>query len=433
METGRLLIRTGRLEHARAFLEQAEPRDEQERVERLFLLGQIALRLGIPEKAVERFEAILALRPGLTRVRLELARAYYLAGLDDKAREHLNRSLGDELPSSVEAAVEDFLRRIDARKRWSVFVSAAALPETRRPERESVLIGGVPFRLDEEATAPSGAGALVSGGVSFSPEVGERTRGVFAASAAAKVYERSNWNEANVSGELGMTRLFDRGSVSGGVRIGRVWTGGDPERVSHGPWIRIGWRVSGSTRVDVTGNADHRQHDARDARDGWRLTAAPRLVHVLDGQTSLEVEPVLETVTANERHHASRLVGLGASVSRAFERDLSVSLSASAQVEAPCSPRPALRNEKGRPDASRFHASAPPVVSVPRVRAVHRLLAGTDPLEHPDSRVPDPGTRGGCLACLLSPQTANPKPFNHTKRTDSMLSLTALRVTGGGL
>ena len=163
---------------------------------------------------------------------------------------------------------------------------------------------------------------------------------MFAASAAAKLYERSNWNEANVSGELGMTRLFDRGSVSGGVRIGRVWTGGDPERVSHGPWIRIGWRVSGSTRVDVTGNADHRQHDARDARDGWRLTAAPRLVHVLDGQTSLEIEPVLETVTANERHHASRLVGLGASVSRAFERDLSVSLSASAQVRRHAAPDP---------------------------------------------------------------------------------------------
>ena len=332
METGRLLIRAGRLEHARAFLEQAEPRDEQERVERLFLLGQIALRLGMPERAAERFEAILVLRPGLTRVRLELARAYYLAGLDGKAREHLNRSLGDELPSSVEAAVEGFLRRIDRRKRWSVSVSAAILPETTRQNRESVVIGGVPFRLDEEARAPSGAGVLVSGGVSFSAEVGERTRGVFAASAAAKFYKRSSWNETNVSGELGMTRLFDRGSVSGGVRIGRAWTGGDPERVSHGPWLRIGWRVSGSTRVDVAGNADRRKHDARDARDGWRLAAAPRLVHAFDGRTSLEVEPVLEIVTANQGHHASRLVGLGASASRAFEGGLAVSLSATAQV-----------------------------------------------------------------------------------------------------
>ena len=152
METGRLLIRAGRLEHARAFLEQAKPAGEEERIERLFLLGQIELRLGMPGKAAARFETILALRPGLTRVRLDLARAYYLAGLDDKARYHFSSALGDALPSSIEATVEGFLRRIDARKRWSVSVSAAALPETKRPEREFVLIGGgaVPARQGGE-------------------------------------------------------------------------------------------------------------------------------------------------------------------------------------------------------------------------------------------------------------------------------------------
>ena len=177
METGRLLIRAGRLEHARAFLKQAKPAGEEERIERLFLLGQIELRLGMPGKAAARFETILALRPGLTRVRLDLARAYYLAGLDDKARYHFSSALGDALPSSIEATVEGFLRRIDARKRWSVSVSAAALPETKRPEHESVLIGGVPFRLDKEAREPSGYGALLSGGVSFSPAVSETVRG----------------------------------------------------------------------------------------------------------------------------------------------------------------------------------------------------------------------------------------------------------------
>ena len=340
METGRLLIRAGRLEHARAFLELAVPRDEEERIERLFLLGQVALRLGMPEEAVERFEAILVRRPSLTRVRLELARAYYLAGLDDRARQHLSVSLEDELPSSVEAAVESFLRRIDARKRWSVLVSAAMLPKTRRPGRENVLIGGVPFRLDEEARASSGTGALVSVGVSSTPPIAQDIRGVLAASTAAKVYERSRWNETSVSGELGLARLFNGRSVSGGVRIGRVWTGGNDERASLGPWIRIGWRVSGSTRVDVAGNAERRQHDTRDDRDGWRLAAAPRLVHAFDGQTSLEVEPELETVTANEGHHASRLVGLGATVSRAFERGLSMSLSANARVRRHAAPDP---------------------------------------------------------------------------------------------
>ena len=191
LQAGRLLIRAGRLEHARAFLEQARPSNEEEQIERLFLLGQIEMRLGMPERAAERYEDILALRPGLTRARLELARAYYLAGRDDKARHHFSSSLADPLPSSVEAAVEGFLRRIDARKRWSVSVSASVLPETKRPDRETVLIGGVPFRLSEETRSSSGTGAFLSAGASYSPKLTETLHGVLGASAAAKLYRGS--------------------------------------------------------------------------------------------------------------------------------------------------------------------------------------------------------------------------------------------------
>ena len=167
MQTGRLLIRAGRLEHARAFLLKANPTGEEERIERLFLLGRIEMRLGMPKEAAGRFEEILKTRPGLTRVRLELARAYYLLGQDDKAKQQFGSSLGDKLPSSVEAAVEGFLKRIDARKRWSVSVSGAIIPESnpaKRTDREQVRIGGVPFRLNEDARAASGVGTLITAG-----------------------------------------------------------------------------------------------------------------------------------------------------------------------------------------------------------------------------------------------------------------------------
>ena len=333
LETGRLLLRAGRLEHAHAFLEQTEPDSEEERIERLFLLGSIELRLGMPKKAAERFEAILALRPGLTRVRLELARAYHLAGLDDRARDSLRLSLADELPSSVEAAVEAFLDRIDAGRRTSVSFAVNVLPETRYPERESVLIGGVPFRLDEDARASSGTGLFLSGGASFTPRLRGPLRGVFAASAAAKVYERSSWNETTASGEVGVARLLDRGSVSGGVRLGRVWTGGDPERTTVGPWARIGWRPSNSTHLDVALNADRRRHDTTGARDGWRLAASPRLVYAGGTGSSFAIEPVIEKVSARGRHHASQLWGLGARVSRGLKKGLDVTLGASMHVK----------------------------------------------------------------------------------------------------
>ena len=327
MQAGRMLIRAGRLEHARAFLEQARPADDREWVERLFLLGRIEIQLGRPGHAAERFEAILARRPELTRVRLELARAYFLAGQDDKAKHHFTSSLADELPSSVETVVEGFLRGIDARKRWSVSLSASMLPETRRPDREEVLIGGVPFRLSEDARASSGVGALISAGASFSPKVSDNVRGVLAASAAAKMYERSDWNDVSASGDFGLTRLTDRGGVSGGLRLGRRWVGGDAYNRTFGPWAQAHVRLSSSTRLGLAVSAGYRAHDESTARDGWRIALTPRLAHLLDSRTSIRVEPTFEIVEAKTDHHGSRSIGLGATIARTFDGGLSVSIS----------------------------------------------------------------------------------------------------------
>ena len=145
-------MKAGRFEDALVFLKQAQAADEEQAIERRFLLGAVYMRLGMPREAAEQYEAILAIRPDLTRVRLELARAHYAAGQDDKAKYHFQLSLGDKLPSSVESVVEGFLNAIDARKRWSAHVSIAALPETnavRRTDRETVQIAGATFRLGE--------------------------------------------------------------------------------------------------------------------------------------------------------------------------------------------------------------------------------------------------------------------------------------------
>ena len=49
VRAGRLLIRDGQLERAQALLEQARPSGEKEQIERLRLLGEVEMRLGMPE------------------------------------------------------------------------------------------------------------------------------------------------------------------------------------------------------------------------------------------------------------------------------------------------------------------------------------------------------------------------------------------------
>ena len=340
LAAARLLMKAGRFRGARAFLEQWRPTSEAERIERLFLLGQVELQLALPKRAAERFEEILTLQPSLTEIRLELARAYYLAGIDDKARYHFSLAQAGELPSSVDAVVDEFLRRIDARKRWSASVSASVLPETKRLERETIRIGGVPFRLDEDARGSSGAGALVSAGVSFSPRLTDDLRGVLGASAGAEFYRNSQWNDVTVSGDAGVARLFEEGRVSAGIRLGRHWTGGDGYNRTMGLWARTHWRLTGATRLDASLSAGYRRHDMRRERDGWRLTASPRVVHALDGRTSIEANTSFEAVSAKNDHHGSRLLGVGVTVARAFGGGLSASLSSSVHVRRHSAPDP---------------------------------------------------------------------------------------------
>ena len=240
IRAGQLLFRAGRIRDAHKLLERARPENEEERIERLFLLGLIDARLGSPRRAAQRFEAILAQRPELTRVRLELARVYHTLGLDEKARFHFESSLADELPSSVETAVEGFLNRIDARKRWSLSLSTAVVPESnpgKRTGREQVRIGGIPFRLNPDARESSGVGYLVTTGASFAPALADDLRGVFAVSSAAKLYKQPDWNDVSLHGEIGLARLFDRGIVSGGLRLGRRWLAADPYSREIGPWM----------------------------------------------------------------------------------------------------------------------------------------------------------------------------------------------------
>ena len=65
LAAGRLLMTAGRFEDALAFLKQARPADENQAIERHFLLGAVYMRLGMPREAAAQYEAILVIRPDL--------------------------------------------------------------------------------------------------------------------------------------------------------------------------------------------------------------------------------------------------------------------------------------------------------------------------------------------------------------------------------
>ena len=313
---------------AREILEILEPRDEEEAIERLFLLGIAESRMEMHQSAAQRFEAILALQPGLTRVRLELARTYHALGRDGKARFHFRASLADRLPTSVQDAVESWLDRIDARKRWSASLSVSVLPESnpaKRTEDREVLIGGVPFQLDEDSRAASGTGLLISTGVQYSPVIGKDLRGVVAGSAAGKFFRNDDWNDISVQGDFGIARLFDRGNVSGGIRYSQRWLGGERYSLGLGPWFRGRKGLSPRAGSDFSLSAEHLEHTSQVGMDGWTLRLRTGLDYAFSAGTSSRLEIDLVENDAREPRHGHRIAGLALSLTHAFEGGLSVS------------------------------------------------------------------------------------------------------------
>ena len=73
---------------------------------------------------------MLVADPTLVRVRLELARAFFLKGEDGLARRHFEMVLAGKPPAGVALNVGGFLAQIRARKRWSMRVGVALAPDT---------------------------------------------------------------------------------------------------------------------------------------------------------------------------------------------------------------------------------------------------------------------------------------------------------------
>ena len=107
-----------------------------------FLLGLSAIetsrRPNVPEaerealldEAIATLHAILVDQPELVRVRLELARAFFYKGEDTLSRGHFGRVLAGEVPEAVKANVQRFLVQIRARRRWSMYLGMALLPDS---------------------------------------------------------------------------------------------------------------------------------------------------------------------------------------------------------------------------------------------------------------------------------------------------------------
>ena len=194
----------------------------------LFLFGlaasEASRQSGVPEEervalldeAIAAFRTMLIDRPELVRVRLELARAFFLKREDSLARQHFEQVLAGDLPPPVVANVQRFLAEIRARKRWRVYFGAALAPDSNigaaSDERFiQIHIRGVPlpFRRDQEELTTSGVGLSLWTGGEYQHSLGDRVRLRVGGDLSRREYAGGDFDQTHFGVHLGPRWLAD--------------------------------------------------------------------------------------------------------------------------------------------------------------------------------------------------------------------------------
>ena len=229
-------------------------------------------------EAIAAFHGILVERPELVRVRLELARAFFLAREDSLARRHFETVLAGDIPKPVAANVRRFLNALRARKQWQVRFGMGVAPDSNigasSGERTIMVYvplfdEHIPFELDDPAKEESGVGLSVWTGGEYQHRLSPQWRLRAGGDLSRREYRGGDFDRMTLSAYTGPRWLIDaRTEASLLLDARRHWSGGKGYHREVGPRLEASRRLT--RRVTARGGLSRheRRHDRSKYLDG---------------------------------------------------------------------------------------------------------------------------------------------------------------------
>ncbi len=236
------------------------------------------------DAAIAAFHGILVERPALVRVRLELARAFFLAREDGLARQHFEDVLAGDIPKPVAGNVRRFLNAIRARKQWSARFGIGIAPDSNigassgaRTVKYYLPSGGcldfgngcIDLTLNEPAKEESGVGLSVWTGGEYQYRVSPQWRLRAGGDLSRREYRGHDFDRMTLSGYAGPRWLIDaRTEASLLLDARKHWSGGKGYHEEIGPRFEASRRLT--RRVTARGGISRheRRHDRSKTLDG---------------------------------------------------------------------------------------------------------------------------------------------------------------------
>ena len=205
-----LLIANNRLDDAKRLLERVLARDPDDS-EGLFLEATIAVEQKDYDAAISLYRRILVREPNAERVRLDLARAFFLKRDYDNAERQFRFARAGDIDDTVKANVDHFLSEINRLREWTFNFALALAPDTNQNAATSanqVNIFGLPFALDKAARKQSGVGLAGYIAGEWSPLLADNVKARIGANLYRVDYSGGAFDDMTVAAYGGPQFLF---------------------------------------------------------------------------------------------------------------------------------------------------------------------------------------------------------------------------------
>ena len=283
----RALVKDGKFDDALAILRPlARARTVDANV--LFHLGLAAIgasekpdiaeakRDALLDEAIAAFHTMLVGRPELIRVRLELARAFFLKGEDTLARRHFEQVLAGKPPAAVALNVNRFLNLMRARKRWSLRLGAALAPDSNisaRTDEQTILIdtpiGRLPFTFSAADEPQSGVGISVWASGEYQYPLEERWRLRAGGNFSRREYRSDEFDRMTVGAHVGPRWLIGRASEASLLASARQsWLADEVEFLDLGIRVEGRHRLNRRTTASLSASRYERRYETSTVFDG---------------------------------------------------------------------------------------------------------------------------------------------------------------------
>lgn len=309
----RVLAGQGRRDEAVTLYQEliARARVQEYRIEATFQLAGIFMQEGRFRDASLLFLDILRRNPNLPRVRLELARAYFLNRDYEDAQLQFELVKGSGLPPEVQEKVDEFLTQIRRRKDWSIDFNAALVPDSNLNqasggEEECIALGGMllcrPLEKKQSGIG-LGVGGTLNHYLRFSRDFGLRST----ISLNALEYERNDFDDYQLFLAGGPRHTFEQGEISLQPTFRKRWYAGRQYSEEYGIRLDGQWMLNRFLLGGAFAWAHIRYNDSyvNEFLEGDSLFSHLQLRYILNDRTFIQAGLAFQRENAEAEAYGS--------------------------------------------------------------------------------------------------------------------------------